>query len=202
MQDLWLSKAACRLHEAPIVMLSRTFLKSALFGSIATLVLACSPSTETTREKGTTDANGYALLQASSPSDNHHFSVDVSLRSAPPGTYALLYSTTEPQSAKEKKSVVLRSSDPSVRCASGHGRECVHSESNSVILSIAKVGPGGTGVLRTTFDVGTGGWFAITRVVDTEPSSAAIGPASFDIVIVSEAIAKDEEPQRFVIVTH
>jgi hypothetical protein len=174
---------------------------SGAIGAIAMSMMACSPSTETSRDKGVTDSNGYALLQASSPSDNHHYSVDVSLRSAPIGTYALLYSTTEP---KDKgSSVVLRSNDPSVRCASGHGRECVHAESNSVILSIAKVGPGGTGVLRTTFDVGSGGWFAITRIVDGEtpaPTNASLGPATYDIVIVSEAIAKDEEAQHFVIV--
>lgn len=163
--------------------------------------MACSSSTETTREKGVTDANGYALLQASSPSDNHHYSVDISLRSAPAGTYALLYSAKEPKDRK----VVLRANDAAVKCASGHGRECVQAETNSVILSIAKVGPGGTGVLRTTFDLGTGGWFAIARVVEGDapvPTNAALGPASYDIVIVSEAIAKDEEAQRFAIVAH
>jgi hypothetical protein len=64
-------------------------------------------------------------------------------------------------------------------------------------VSVAAVGPGGSGVLRAAFDAGRGGWFGIVRIADAGASRPAAG--AFDVQIVSEALTREEEPHRFTI---
>lgn len=61
-------------------------------------------------------------------------------------------------------------------------------------MAFTTIGPGGSGVLRAAFDVGTGGWFRLMRIESGEASTAP-----FDVRIVSEALSKDEQAYRFTI---
>ncbi len=179
------------------MFLRRAFIWLALtvFTSLAVGAAGCQPPSETTRDSGRIDASGHALIRASAPGDNHHWSIDITLRSAPEGTYALLFSTTEPDPA-DRTWFAIAADDPALRCAAARARGCTLTEygRDGEVVGIATVGPGGTGVLRATFDVGTGGWFRLMRIEERDASSAP-----FDIRIVSEALTKDEQPYRFAI---
>jgi hypothetical protein len=137
------------------------------------------------------DSSGHALIHATAAGDNHHWSVDVQLHAASEGTYALLFSTGEPVSPGWFS---IAANDPALRCAAGHGRSCALADRGTDVVGVTTVGPGGTGVLRMTSDVGRGGWFQILRL---EGGTASAVP--FDIKIRSEALSNDETPYRFTI---
>lgn len=162
-----------------------------LLASSISAIAGCQPPSETTREKATTDTSGYALIHAAAPGDNHHWNIDVAMKNAPVGTYALVFSTTEPTSGRP----VLEANDPALRCAAAHGKSCTLRDHGDIVAK-ADVGPGGTGVLRAAFDVGPGGWFTLVRV---EGAGSSTSVAALDIQLVSEALSKDEEPHRFVV---
>ena len=156
------------------------------------LLAGCLPPSETTREKGVMDTSGHALVEARAPGNNHHWSVDVTLRSAPEGTYALVFSTTEPEPT-DRDWFAIAANDPALRCAAARAKGCSiagHGE----IVGLTTVGPGGTSVLRAVFVVGGGGWLRVLRV-----DGATETAVPFDIQIVSEALTKDEEAYRFTI---
>ncbi len=160
--------------------------------SLSSAVAGCQPPSETTREKGTIDSSGHALVRASAPGDNHHWNVDITLRSAPEGTYALLFTEAEPDAA-DRTWFPIAPGDPALRCAAARAKGCTLPERGDVV-ALTSIGPGGTGVLRAAFDVGSGGWFRLMRIEAGEVPSAP-----FDVRIVSEALSKDEEPYRFTI---
>jgi hypothetical protein len=176
----------------PVTLLRSTcaLLGFSILVTLAVAAAGCQPRSETTREKASIDTAGYALIHASAPGNNHHWNVDLSLRAAPSGTYALVFSTTEPAT---RGWFAIAESDPALRCAAARGRGCTIPDRGDVV-SIAQVGPGGTGVLRAAFDVGTGGWFSVVRLEGGAPASASV-----DVRIVSEALSKDEEAYRFAI---
>jgi hypothetical protein len=190
--------SAPRLHRSPDILLRSACALLLLTGVVTLAIVAagCQPPSETTRDRGTTDAAGYALVHASAPGDNHHWNVDVALHGAPLGTYALLFSTNEPS---HRGWFAIPASDPALRCAAGHGKGCAFGDHGDIV-AMTRVGPGGAGVLRAAFDVGSGGWFTVLRVEPT-PSTPAPSHASFDVQLVSEALAKDEEPHRFTVET-
>jgi hypothetical protein len=64
------------------------------------------------------------------------------------------------------------------------------------VVSLARVGPGGAGVLRASFDAGAGGWFTVLRVEGGLPSTSSV---PFEARLVSEALASDEAAHRFAI---
>ncbi len=162
------------------------------FTSLAVAAAGCQPPSETTREKGVTDTSGHALIRASAPGDNHHWNVDITLRSASEGTYALLFTTTEPDVA-DRTWFPIASDDPALRCAAARAKGCMLPDRGEVV-AVTTIGPGGTGVLRAAFDVGTGGWFRLMRIDEGDAPAAP-----FDVRIVSEALSKDEQAYRFTI---
>jgi hypothetical protein len=156
--------------------------------SLAAFTAGCQPPSETTREKGVIDTSGHALVEARAPGDNHHWSIDVTLRSASEGTYVLLFSSTEPA---ERDWFAIAPNDPALRCAAARAKGCSLAGRGDVV-ALSTIGPGGIGVLRATFDIGAGGWFRVMRVEGGTSSDAF-----FDIQIVSEALTKHEEAYRF-----
>jgi hypothetical protein len=154
----------------------------------------------TSRERGQTDPAGFALVHAFSAGENQHFTVEVALRGAPPGTYALLYSRS-PSPPADRAWFPIAATDRGVACAISYGRGCFADEpagskdrhnASRQIVGAAHIGPGGAGVLRAAFDVGVGGWFTLLRV---EGGSAE--RARYEIRIDSEAASSDEAPYRF-----
>ena len=162
------------------------------FTSLSVAAAGCQPPSETTRESGSIDSSGHALIRASAPGENHHWSVDVTLRSAAEGAYALLFTTTEPD-VSDRTWFAIAPDDPALRCATARARACTLPDRGDVV-AVTTVGPGGSGVLRAAFDVGTGGWFRLMRIEATDAPSTP-----FDIRIVSEALSRDEQPYRFTI---
>jgi hypothetical protein len=160
------------------------------FASLGLTATGCQPPSETTREKGVTDSSGHALIRAFAPGENHHWSIDVTLRSAAAGTYAVLFTTTEPAG---REWFVIAPNDPALGCAAGRAKGCSIPEHGDVV-AVTTIGPGGTGVLRATFAVGAGGWFRVMRIEDRAATAAP-----FDVRIVSESFSKDEEAYRFTI---
>ena len=136
------------------------------------------------------DASGHALVHASAAGENHHWSVDVTLRAASEGTYVLVFSATEPAT---REGFAIDPKDRALSCAAAHSKGCLLAEGGEVV-AVTAIGPGGAGVLRGTFDFGAGGWFRLARV---EPGLGA--PATFEMTLVSEAFSKDEAAYRFTI---
>ena len=176
-------------------MFRRTLACLALIGfsSLGVAAAGCQPPSETTREQGTIDSSGHALVHATAAGGNHHWSVDITLRSAAEGTYVLLFSATEPD-ASDRTWFSIAPNDPVLRCAMARAKGCTIPDRGDVV-AITTVGPGGTGVLRAAFDVGAGGWLRLMRIEAGELASAP-----FEMRFVSEALSKDEEPYRFTIV--
>jgi len=173
-------------------LLRRASASLALIGF--SLLAGCQPPSETTRDKGVIGTSGHALVEARAPGDNHHWNVDVNLRSAPEGTYALLFSPTAPAPAPTNRDwFAIAPNDPALRCAAARAKGCSIGDHGDVV-GLTTIGPGGTGVLRAVFVMGSGGWFRVMRV-----DGATERTVPFDIQIVSEALTKDEEAYRFTI---
>jgi hypothetical protein len=173
------------------MLLRSTCVALALIGCLTLGIMGtgCQPPSETSQKRGATDTTGYALVAAHASGGNHHWNVELSLRAAPAGTYALLFSSTPPT---HRGWFAISPDDPAIRCAAAVARGCTLADHGDVV-SVARIGPGGAGVLRASFDVGPGGWFSLVRI---EGPSAS---ARFDVQIVSEALTKEEEPHRFAI---
>lgn len=169
-------------------------LRSSIVGLIVLLssfsAVACQPPSETTRESGALDASGHALVHATTPAGNHHWSVDVTMRGATEGTYVLIFSTAEPS---ERSWFAIPPNDPALRCASARARGCTIGDRGDIV-GLTTIGPGGTGTLRAAFDGGAGGWLQLLHV---EAGPTATAP--FDLRFVSEALSKDEEAYRFTV---
>ncbi len=178
------------LQSCPLVV-TRS-LRFAWLGLVLGLLTnGCVPPSETTQHRATIDASGQALVHAVAPGDNHHWSVDVTFRGASEGTYALLFTTAEPAS---REWFAIPANDPALRCAAARAKGCTLADGSADMVAVATVGPGGTGVLRTTFDHGAGGWFRVLRIED-----GPVAAAQLDMRIVSEAMSKDEDAYRFTI---
>jgi hypothetical protein len=149
----------------------------------------------TSRAEGLTDGAGLAQIHATAAGENQHYTVEVALRGAPAGTYALLFSRS--RSGAPGAPGKERLSSGALACALSYGRGCSGDEpvepGARTIVAAARVGPGGAGVLRASFDVGAGGWFTVVRV-----EGGLAQPARYQIRIDSEAVSTDEAPYRFV----
>jgi hypothetical protein len=188
------------LDRLPLLSLASL---ASLAGAVA--LAGCQSTSETSRERGVVQADGYALVRAQANGSNHHWDVDVALRAAPEGTYALLFSPTEPARIG---AFVIAESDPALACPGARARasapppECVIADRGEVV-GVARVGNGGAGNLRAVFDLGAGGWFTIVRVGGRAGAAAGASAVaqrpSFEVNIVSEAIARDEDAHRFTI---
>jgi hypothetical protein len=157
----------------------------------ATWVAGChGPSSVTSREHGETDATGRAVVHAVADGANHHYTAELALRDAAPGTYALVFSSTA-LTAEAWTSVAA--DEPALACALAFDRGCqVLAAGQAEIVAATRVGPGGAGILRASFDVGAGGWFSLVRI---ERGDAR--PARFELRFVSEALSKDERAYAF-----
>ena len=113
--------------------------------------------------------------------------------SNPPGLQVLLYPETNNWAAV---------SDPLLKCPTGRARGataqpgCVIPDRGEVV-AVTHVGVGGAGALRAAFDGGSGGWFTVVRADGGKVTNATTVP--FDVQIVSEALTRDDEAQRFTI---
>jgi hypothetical protein len=121
---------------------------------------------------------------------NQHWTIEASLRDAPEGTYALVFSGAEPAN---RGWYSIAPTDPGLRCAWAHGKKCtVESKPSEEIVSVSHIGPGGSGLLRATFDVGDGGWFRVMRIEGGSGQRSSV-----EVQIVSEALIEEETAQRF-----
>jgi hypothetical protein len=161
------------------------------FLTLGLMAAASRPPSETTRGTGVTDSSGHALLRAAAAGDNHHWSVDLALRSAAEGTYALVFSPGIERPAEPVAPIAL--DDAALQCAVAHAKGCVLGAGREVVATTS-IGPGGAGTLRAAFDSGIGGWFELVRI-----DRSAAREASFELTVTSEALSQDEAPHRFAI---
>jgi hypothetical protein len=147
----------------------------------------------TSRDRGETDAAGRAVVHAFAAGPNHHYTAELGLRDAAPGTYALIFSATAPTAPTLAAWSSIAADEPALACALAFDRGCrVLAEGQAEIVGATRIGPGGAGTVRASFDVGAGGWFTLVRI---ERGDAA--PASYELRFASEALSKDERPYAF-----
>src|SRR5262249_34642075 len=94
---------ALRRAGTPVAYWSHALIRSALVGlsllSLVALALhatGCRPTSKTSRGTATLDPSGTSLLHVQAPGANQHWTMEVSLRDASEGTYALIFTRPEP----------------------------------------------------------------------------------------------------------
>jgi len=179
-------------------MALRALASFAAAAAVGVYLLACHGDTVTSREHAVMHGES-AVVRAQATGANHRWDVDVALRDAPEGTYVMLYSSVEPSATKR---LAIAESDPILKCPTGRARGALPQLGCTVadhgeVIAVAQIGPGGAGALRAAFDGGSGGYFTVVRADSGRHVSTNGVP--LDVHVVSEAITKDDEAQRFAI---